>query len=169
MKFLKFIQLYGFYFLILFISYVGAYGFNRLIIILFYVLYIREFNRIGFIDYKTIIMSLLFLFYQFYIDTYSVYNFIHIFLLIIIYKFYLPHRRKVYRFAQSFKYSGEVNVYSNRIEYKNDSIYYGFELREKEVYWLSIYIYLKCKNLTKLEYKYLDNQYFGNHFYVNIQ
>ena len=79
------------------------------------------------------------------------------------------YRRKVGNILKVIRYEQAIKVFNNRVEYDGTTYHFGFELKEKEVFWLSKQILFKSKTLTHMDIEFINNEVLGNHFYVNIR
>lgn len=169
MKSKLFIQLYGSYFLVLIIILLFL---SKIIYIPFLVFYytilLREYNRVGFINAKIKYLLILLIFFT--IMEYKSYIFyLGIVLTIICLSLHIPHRKKVNDILKVIKYKQAIKVFNNRVEYEGTTYNFGFELKEREIFWLSKQILFKSKTLTHMDIEFINNEFLGNHFYVNIR
>lgn len=135
----------------------------------FYYLLLNEYNRIGFINRKIFILSLLYILLLFIcFGFFNYYLYMGIVLYGIIMKFYLPHRIKVKRLLKYTSFNREVKIYNNHLEIDDVIVNLEFTLREIEMMWLSKQIILRSNRCVKQEIKYINNEFLGNHFYVKI-
>jgi len=82
---------------------------------------------------------------------------------------HIPHRSKVGDILKVIRYEQAIKVFNNRVEYDGTTYKYGFELKEKEIFWLSKQILIRSKILTHMDIEFINNEVLGNHFYVNIR
>ncbi|NTW91527.1 MAG: hypothetical protein HGA35_06335 [Erysipelotrichaceae bacterium] len=62
-----------------------------------------------------------------------------------------------------------IKVFNNRVDVEGVTYNFNFELKEREVLWLSKQILLKSKSLSCMDIEFINNAFLGNHFYVNIR
>lgn len=89
-------------------------------------------------------------------------------ILFLILLIYTPRRDKVKNLIKQLPLNTEMSVYYNRIELSDEVIRINFELMEKEIIWLSRQVVLRSKLLKKIEIKFINNEYLGRNYFVNI-
>jgi hypothetical protein len=171
MKLKLFFKLYGVYFLI---------GINILlilwtnpvfipVIILFYVLFFKEYNRVGFVNNRLKIYNFLYGIVLILWNKFDFNIFYSLILIVIVVKFYTVHRYKIKSLLSRININESLNIYSNRFEQNNNLIEFGYEIRQSEIEWLSTIILFRSKKLKQFKIVYTDNEILGNSFHVNIE
>lgn len=140
---------------------------DSMIILLFYSILFKEYNRVGFINRICIIYSLLYILILFL--SYSLMLIVmRLVILGLVLSTYTPHRDKVKKLLKLISFNYPMNVYNNRIEYNHKTLYFELELMEKELDWLCRQILLRSRNLKIMKIEYMNNEYLGRNYYVNI-
>lgn len=137
---------------------------------IYYYLFLTEYNRVGFINKKIkclLIMYVVFLFGVYGLMNYSFY--LMMILNIIILFVYIPYRKKLSQSLNHISINQPMKVFRDRVEINGEIYYFGFDLKEKELVWLCKQILLRSHLVSKMDIVYLSDEYFGNHFYVNIR
>ncbi|MHB8096558.1 MAG: hypothetical protein ACYDEI_02735 [Erysipelotrichaceae bacterium] len=170
MKYKYFVQLYGSYGLIIisvfllssdlvYIPFVGLY----------YYFLLKEYNRVGFINTKIQVLLVLFSFSLFIIFGFRSYIlYFEIVLTLIVLQIHIPHRKKVCTILKLINYNLPLKVFNNRIEVEYTIFNFDFDLKEREVLWLSKKILIKSKYLSCMDIEFINNEFLGSHFCVNI-
>lgn len=137
---------------------------------IYYYLLLTEYNRVGFINNK--IKYLLFMYILFLFGVYGPMNYASYMMMIlniIILFAYIPYRTKLSQCLNHIPKNRPMKVFRDRFELNDEIYYFGFDLKEKEIVWLCKRILLRSRLLSKMDIVYLNDEYFGNHFYVNIR
>lgn len=140
---------------------------DSILIFLFYLILLKEYNRVGFINRMCIMYSLIYGLFLFLNNSLTLFS-LRIGILFLILLIYLPCRDKVKNLIKKLPLNIEMSVYYNRIELSDVVIRINFELMEKEIIWLSRQVVLRSKLLKKIEIKFINNEYLGRNYFVNI-
>lgn len=171
MKYKYFTQLYGSYCLIIIsIFLLGSKLIYTPFLGLYYYFILKEYNRVGFINTKMkaiIVLFSLSLIMIFGIRSYILY--LQIVLTFTILLNHIPHRKKVSDILKAITINQPIKVFNNRVDVEGVTYNFNFELKEREVLWLSKQILLKSKSLSCMDIEFINNAFLGNHFYVNIR
>lgn len=170
MKLKLFIRLYSSSILI-FTYFIVLYQniFSFLMAMILYYLILKEYNRIGFLNNKLffyISLNLALLIMTYGLTSLILYLEISLFMMGLF--LHIPHRAKIRKILNKIKVNLEVHIYHNRIDFLDTNIYYGFDIDEIELMWLSHQILLRSKCLNKEEIVYINNESIENHFFVKI-
>lgn len=140
---------------------------DSIIIFLFYFILFKEYNRIGFINRTCVIYCSLYILIDFL--SYSLMLvFIRIVILILVLFITIPHRDKVKKLLKLIPLNNEITIFYDRIEFNEQTYFFGFELMEKEMDWLSRKVLLRSKSLKRIEINYINNMSLGRNYFVNI-
>lgn len=170
MKLKLFFELYGVFIII---------GFNTMacikniylipILLLFYFLFIKEYNRVGFVNRKMIFLIIFYLLSLIVIlGWYSYLVYLSGILLFIIIKVYIPYRFKIREILTKIDINKSMDIYYDHIEQNENNIAYSFDISQSEVDWLTKQILFRSKELKHAQIIYTDNEIIGNNFHVNI-
>lgn len=170
MKYKYFLQLYGSYYLIIISTFLLS---SDLIYIpflwIYYFFLLKEYNRVGFISIRMKYLLILYgvtLFVLLGVKSYVFY--LQILMTFSVLLIHIPHRKKVRSFLKEFTINHPIKVFNNRFEVEDTIYNFDFQLKEREVLWLSKQILLKSKSLSCMNIEFINNEFLGNHFYVNI-
>lgn len=94
--------------------------------------------------------------------------FIRIVILILVLFITIPHRDKVKKLFKLIQLNNEITIFYDRIEFNEQTYFFGFELMEKEMDWLSRKVLLRSKSLKRIEINYINNMSLGRNYFVNI-
>lgn len=140
---------------------------DSILIFLFYLILLKEYNRVGFINRMCITYNLIYGLFLFLNNSLTLFS-LRIGILFLILLIYIPRRDKVKNLIKKLPLNTEMSVYYNRIELSDVVIRINFELMEKEIIWLSRQVVLRSKLLKKIEMKFINNEYLGRNYFVNI-
>jgi len=165
---IKLIVLYVFPFLLIGLStFIPFMFFDICINSLFYYVLLKEYNRVGFLNRLCIIYCLFFSVAIFLINSLDVFFIKEITLLLII-LLYVPRRNKVSLLLKRIPINQKLLIYFDHIKINEDVLVFGFELKEKEIMWLSSQIILRGETLKNRELEYINDEYLGRNYFVKI-
>jgi len=137
---------------------------------IYYFFLLKEHNRVGFISIKMKYLLLLYgvtLFVLLGVKSFVFY--LQILMTFSVLLIHIPHRKKVSGILKAITINQPIKVFNNRVDVEGVTYNFNFELKEREVLWLSKQILLKSKSLSCMDIEFINNAFLGNHFYVNIR
>lgn len=136
---------------------------------IFYILLINEFNRVGFVNRKMIILTIISLLFTSFIAGISHYLiFLTSGIMFATCTLHIPYRSKVKKLFKQIDLDQSINIYNNRMVQNNRITEFGFEIRQSEIDWLTKQILFSSRKLKEVQWVYMDNELIGNNFHVNI-
>ena len=139
------------------------------IYLLLYGLMLYVYNEVGHYNLKITILLGLIILINLLNNGFVITFYLHSLLSLTMLLMHIPARKSVYRLFGRIINSNNIRIYRDRIECDQWLLQSEIYLREREMMRLRMRIQLKYKHLRMYEIKYIDNEIFGDHFYVNIR
>jgi hypothetical protein len=170
MKLKLFFRMYSTYLLISInlLLFLWSNPFYILTIILFYLLFIQEYNRVGFVNNRMKYYILIYVVSLILLNRFDYRTICSILLILFVIRFYSPYRSKIKLLLNQIDLNEALNIYTNRFEQSECLIKFGYEIRQSEIEWLSCIILYRSKKLKQSKLVYSDNEILGSNFSVNI-